>query len=70
MGPGPFHPAISHPERVARLRGLRAITELYCGKMHPLVKALWLAETMAASALVVHGGVAVPAGSRVSVERV
>jgi len=42
---GPFSGAISHPERVARLRGLRAITELYCGKQHPLVKALWLAET-------------------------
>jgi dihydroneopterin aldolase len=36
----------------------------------PVTLALWLAETMAASALVVHGGVAVPAGSRVSVERV
>jgi hypothetical protein len=42
---GPFHSAISHAERVARLRGLRAITELYCGKSHALVKALWLAET-------------------------
>lgn len=49
LGPGenwgPFHVAISHAERVARLRGLRAITELYCGKNHPLVKALWLAES-------------------------
>ena len=36
----------------------------------PVTLALWLAETMAASALVVHGGVAVPAGSRVSVEKV
>jgi hypothetical protein len=49
LGPGenwgPFHPAISHAERVARLRGLRAITELYCGKTHPFVQALWLAET-------------------------
>lgn len=35
----------------------------------PVTLALWLAETMAASALVVHGGVAVPAGSRVSVEK-
>ncbi len=35
----------------------------------PVTLALWLAETMAATALVVHGGVAVPAGSRVSVER-
>lgn len=42
---GPFHAAISHAERVARLRGLRAIVGLYCGRMHPLVKALWLAET-------------------------
>lgn len=31
--------------------------------------ALWLAETMAATGLVVHGDVAVPAGSRVNVER-
>ncbi len=31
--------------------------------------ALWLAETMAATRLVVHGAVAVPAGSRVPVER-
>jgi 7,8-dihydroneopterin aldolase/epimerase/oxygenase len=31
--------------------------------------ALWLAETMSATALVVHGEVAVPAGSRVPVRR-
>jgi dihydroneopterin aldolase len=31
--------------------------------------ALWLAETLAAAALVVHGDVSVPAGSRVPVER-
>jgi dihydroneopterin aldolase len=31
--------------------------------------ALWLAEMMAASGLVVHGDVALPAGSRVPVER-
>jgi 7,8-dihydroneopterin aldolase/epimerase/oxygenase len=31
--------------------------------------ALWLAETMSATALVVHGGVAVPAGSRVPIRR-
>lgn len=35
----------------------------------PVALALWLAEIMAASALVVHGDVAVPAGSRVTVER-
>lgn len=35
----------------------------------PVVLALWLAETMAAQELVVHGEVAVPAGSRVSVTR-
>lgn len=34
----------------------------------PVTLALWLAETMAATALVVHGGVAVPAGSRVLIE--
>ena len=31
--------------------------------------ALWLAEVMAAQGIVVHGDVAVPAGSRVPVER-
>lgn len=35
----------------------------------PVALALWLAETMAASGLVVHGDVALPAGSRVPVER-
>lgn len=35
----------------------------------PVSLALWLAETMSASALVVHGEVAVPAGSRVPVRR-
>jgi dihydroneopterin aldolase len=33
----------------------------------PLTLALWLAETLAAKALVVHGAVSVPAGSRVPV---
>lgn len=35
----------------------------------PVVLALWLAEGMAASRLVVHGDVTLPAGSRVPVER-
>lgn len=35
----------------------------------PVGLALWLAETMSAAALVVHGDVAVPAGSRVPVRR-
>jgi dihydroneopterin aldolase len=35
----------------------------------PVGLALWLAETMSATALVVHGEVAVPAGSRVPVRR-
>ena len=35
----------------------------------PVALALWLAETMSATALVVHGEVAVPAGSRVPVRR-
>lgn len=35
----------------------------------PVALALWLAETMAAERLVVHGPVALPAGSRVPVER-
>ncbi|WP_128515641.1 dihydroneopterin aldolase [Tabrizicola thermarum] len=35
----------------------------------PVGLALWLAETMSAAALVVHGEVAVPAGSRVPVRR-
>ena len=36
----------------------------------PLALAIWLAEEMAAAALVVHGSVAVPAGSRVRIEQV
>ena len=35
----------------------------------PVALALWLAEEMAALRLVVHGDVALPAGSRVRVER-
>lgn len=35
----------------------------------PVSLALWLAETMSAKALIVHGDVAVPAGSRVPVRR-
>lgn len=35
----------------------------------PVVLALWLAEQMAAERLIVHGNVALPAGSRVAVER-
>ena len=35
----------------------------------PVALALWLAEVMAASGIIVHGDVAVPAGSRVPVER-
>ena len=35
----------------------------------PVVLALWLAELMAADRLVVHGPVAIPAGSRVKIER-
>lgn len=35
----------------------------------PVALSLWLAEVMAASGIVVHGDVAVPAGSRVPVER-
>ena len=34
----------------------------------PVALALWLAEVMAADRLIVHGGVALPAGSRVTVE--
>lgn len=42
---GPFHPALSHAERVARLRTLRAFAQVWHGKHNPLVKALWLAES-------------------------
>lgn len=35
----------------------------------PVALALWLAETMAAERLIVHGNVALPAGSRVQVEK-
>ena len=41
---GPFHPALSHAERVARLRTLRAICQLSVRDSLPLQKALWLAE--------------------------
>ncbi|WP_127902017.1 dihydroneopterin aldolase [Solirhodobacter olei] len=39
------------------------------GSRAPVAMALWLAETLAADRLVVHGSVSVPAGSRVPVER-
>lgn len=42
---GPFTPAISHPERVARLRVLRAVVQLSVRDGTPLQKALWLAES-------------------------
>jgi len=35
----------------------------------PVALALWLAEMVAAERVIVHGGVALPAGSRVPVER-
>lgn len=42
---GPFSPAISHPERVARLRVLRALVQLSVRDSMALQKALWLAES-------------------------
>jgi dihydroneopterin aldolase len=39
------------------------------GSRDPAALALWLAEVMAADRLIVHGDVALPAGSRVAVER-
>ena len=43
---GPFAPAISHAEMVARLRTLRAFVQVaQPNKLHPLIKALWLAES-------------------------
>lgn len=42
---GPFHPALSHAERVARLRSLRAIVQMSVRASLPLQKALWLAES-------------------------
>jgi hypothetical protein len=43
---GPFAAAISHAEMVARLRTLRAFVQV-CqpDRLHPLLKALWLAES-------------------------
>jgi hypothetical protein len=41
---GPFHPALSHAERVARLRTLRAIVQLSVKDGGPLERALYLAE--------------------------
>jgi hypothetical protein len=42
---GPFHAAISHAERVARLRGLRAIVEQYHHEQSEFRRALYFAET-------------------------
>lgn len=42
---GPFHAALSHGERVARLRTLRAIVQLSVRDGMALQKALWLAES-------------------------
>ena len=42
---GPFHAALSHAERVARLRTLRAIVQLSVRDGMALQKALWLAES-------------------------
>lgn len=42
---GPFSPAISHPERVARLRVLRMICQLSVRESMAVQKALWLAES-------------------------
>jgi len=39
------------------------------GSRDPVALALWLAEVLAADRLIVHGSVALPAGSRVMVER-
>jgi hypothetical protein len=45
---GPFSPAISHAERVARLRTLRMAVQLHCGLYYsagePLMAALLYAE--------------------------
>ncbi len=42
---GPWRPAISHAEQVARFRALRAIAEIYVRQSHPLVAALASAES-------------------------
>jgi hypothetical protein len=42
---GPWRPSISYPERVARFRELRAIAGVYVSRGHPLIAALWLAES-------------------------
>lgn len=42
---GPFANALSHAERVARLRTLRAIVQLSVRESLPLQKSLWLAES-------------------------
>ena len=42
---GPFSAALSHAERVARLRTLRAIVQLSVRDGQPRQKALWLAES-------------------------
>lgn len=47
---GPWRPDIAEPERVARLREIRALIFAICGPGHPLVVALRDAETDPAAA--------------------
>lgn len=42
---GPWARDIGAAERLARLRSMRAICQLMLGKLHPLVRALFLAES-------------------------
>lgn len=42
---GPWSPAIDWAERLARLRSLRTIIDLMYGSNHPMVRALWFAES-------------------------
>ena len=42
---GPWASQLRPGERVARLRGLRALSIVFCGLHHPLTRALAAAET-------------------------
>lgn len=42
---GPFSPAISHAEMLSRLRVLRAICQRYFADNHPVMRALYFAES-------------------------
>jgi hypothetical protein len=41
---GPWAPGLDPAERLARLRSLRALVGVFCGRAHPMVRALAAVE--------------------------